>query len=256
MTTPAYLSRTELLLGSAALERLRNARVLVLGLGGVGAYAAEMLVRAGVGNLTIVDGDLVEESNRNRQLIALVSTLGRPKSEVLAERLRDINPECRITPIRQFIREEKGDELLEPDYDYVVDAIDSLSPKAYFIAKCVARGLPLISSMGSGGRLDPLQLRIADISRTYGCGLARAVRKRLARLGIRNGVETVFSPEPVPPDAIRTGLDADGKRRSTTGTISYLPAVFGCALASVVIRRLAGVTGGGRNAENPPTDPS
>lgn len=232
-----WIERTDLLLGTERLDKLRNANVLVVGLGGVGAYAAEMLCRAGVGNLTIVDGDVVEETNRNRQLPALVSTQGKPKAEVLEQRFRDINPDVRLLVINDFLRDEKTIELLDSNkFDYVVDCIDTLSPKVFLIYHAVSRGLKVVTSMGAGGKLDPAQVRIADISKSHDCKLARVVRKRLHRLGIRKGITTVFSPEEVPDEAIR--LEQSQNKNSTVGTISYMPAVFGCFVASVVIRDL------------------
>lgn len=232
-----WIERTDLLLGTERLDKLRNANVLVVGLGGVGAYAAEMLCRAGVGNLTIVDGDVVEETNRNRQLPALVSTQGKPKAEVLEQRFRDINPDVRLLVINDFLRDEKTIELLDSNkFDYVVDCIDTLSPKVFLIYHAVSRGLKVVTSMGAGGKLDPAQVRIADISKSHDCKLARVVRKRLHRLGIRKGITAVFSPEEVPDEAIR--LEQSQNKNSTVGTISYMPAVFGCFVASVVIRDL------------------
>lgn len=233
-----WIERTDLLLGTERLEKLRTASVLVVGLGGVGAYAAEMLCRAGVGNLTIVDGDIVEETNRNRQLPALVSTQGKPKAEVLEQRFRDINPDVRLVVINDFLRDEKTIELLDNShFDYVVDCIDTLSPKVFLIYHAFTRGLKVVTSMGAGGKMDPTQVRIADISNSHDCKLARVVRKRLHRLGIRKGITSVFSPEEVPEDAIR--LEQSQNKNSTVGTISYMPAVFGCFVASVVIRDLA-----------------
>lgn len=233
-----WIERTDLLLGTERLEKLRTASVLVVGLGGVGAYAAEMLCRAGVGNLTIVDGDIVEETNRNRQLPALVSTQGKPKAEVLEQRFRDINPDVRLVVINDFLRDEKTMELLDNNhFDYVVDCIDTLSPKVFLIYHAFTRGLKVVTSMGAGGKMDPTQVRIADISNSHDCKLARVVRKRLHRLGIRKGITSVFSPEEVPEDAIR--LEQSQNKNSTVGTISYMPAVFGCFVASVVIRDLA-----------------
>ena len=239
-----WIERTDLLLGTERLEKLRNASVLVVGLGGVGAYAAEMLCRAGVGNLTIVDGDVVEESNRNRQLPALLSTQGKPKTEVLEQRFMDINPEVRLVVINDFLRDEKTIELLDSNhFDYVVDCIDTLSPKVFLIYHAFTRGLKVVTSMGAGGKMDPTLVRIADISKSHDCKLARVVRKRLHRLGICKGITAVFSPEEVPEDAIR--LEQSQNKNSTVGTISYMPAVFGCFVASVVIRDLAvEITGG------------
>ncbi len=227
--------RTLLLLGQENLNALKKANVLVAGLGGVGAYAAEMLVRAGVGNLTIVDGDVVEESNRNRQLPALISTNGKTKTGVLSERFLDINPEINLISLNEFLRDERTVELLESqNFDYVVDCIDTLSPKVFLIYHAVQRGLKVVSSMGAGGKLDPSKVKVADISKSHDCNLARMVRKRLHRLGVRKGITVVFSPEEVSEDAIR--LEQGQNKNSTVGTISYMPAIFGCFVASVVIR--------------------
>ena len=235
---PPFLKRTELLFGREKLQKLRNSHVLVLGVGGVGAYTAEMLVRAGVGELTIVDGDTVEETNLNRQLAALHSTFGKPKTTVLKERFLDINPDCIIHDIFEYIENEKTDKLLETKFDYAVDAIDSLSSKVFFLKRCLELDIPIISSMGSGGRVDPLAVRIADISKTYNCGLARAVRTKLKKLGISKNIKCVFSEESVPPHAVYAYTDEAGFNHSMTGTVSYLVAVFGCVLASEVIREL------------------
>ena len=237
--TPAWLERTELLLGEEKLARLRAAHVLVVGLGGVGAYAAEMICRAGVGRLTIVDSDRVAPSNINRQLVALHSTIGREKSEVLAGRLRDINPELELTVVTRYIRDEQTDLLLDSArFDYVVDAIDTLSPKVALIKGALDRGLPLVSSMGAGAKTDPALVGICDIARTHHCPLAHMLRKRLHRLGIRTGFHAVFSPEPVRDGAVI--LSEETNKKSNVGTISYMPAVFGCACASVVVRGLVG----------------
>jgi len=231
----SWNERTLLLLGQENLNALKKANVLVAGLGGVGAYAAEMLVRAGVGNLTIVDGDVVEESNRNRQLPALVSTIGKTKTGVLSERFLDINPEINLISLNEFLRDERTVELLESqNFDYVVDCIDTLSPKVFLIYHAVQRGLKVVSSMGAGGKLDPSKVKVADISKSHDCNLARMVRKRLHRLGVRKGITVVFSPEEVSEDAIR--LEQGQNKNSTVGTISYMPAIFGCFVASVVIR--------------------
>ena len=236
----SWNERTLLLLGPESEKGLKQSNVLVVGLGGVGAYAAEMLVRAGIGNLTIVDGDVVEESNRNRQLPALVSTTGKAKTDISAERFRDINPDINLTVINEFLRDERTVELLESQsFDFVVDCIDTISPKVFLIYHAVQRGLKVVSSMGAGGKMDPLQVRITDISKSHDCKLARMVRKRLHRLGIRKGVKVVFSPEEVPEVAIR--LEPGQNKNSTVGTISYMPAVFGCFIASVVIRELSGI---------------
>ena len=232
-----WLERTGLLLGEENLERLRAAHVLIVGVGGVGGYAAEMLARAGVGRLTLADADTVAESNINRQLIALHSTVGRPKVEVLAERLRDINPEICLTLVAKYIKDEETDRLLDAvRYDYVVDAIDTLSPKLALIKGAIERGLPLVSSMGAGAKLDPTQMEIADISKTHHCPLAHMLRKRLHKIGIQSGFTAVFSSEP-PREGAMIPID-ELNHKSMVGTISYLPAVFGIGCASAVIRNI------------------
>lgn len=229
--------RTRLLLGDD-LARLQNAHVLVLGVGGVGAYAAEQLGRVGIGTLTLVDGDDIEPSNCNRQLPALTSTLGLPKAEVMADRLKEINPAVKVLTRNEFIEGGKIPQLLDSGFDFMIDAIDSLTPKVEFLLEARRRKIPLVSSMGAGGRMDPSLITVADISKTHGCALARAVRSRLREHGVSRGLKVVFSPEPVPKSAIESTVDSRGKFRSTVGTISYLPAIFGCICASVVIRGL------------------
>ena len=234
-----WLERTELLIGSENVEKLQNANVLVVGVGGVGAYAAEMIARAGVGKMTLADADTVSESNINRQLIALHSTVGREKCAVLAERLHDINPALELTCVSRFIDESSVDSLLDSaEFDYAVDAIDTLSPKIALIKGTLDRGIPLVSSMGSGGKMDPAALEIADIAKTHHCPLARVVRGRLHKLGIDRGFTAVFSAEPVREGSV---IQCDEQnKRSNLGTISYTPAMFGIGCASVVIRGLIG----------------
>ena len=232
-----WLERTSLLLGDEKLERLRNANVLVVGLGGVGAYAAEMIARAGVGRMTIADADVVSESNINRQLIALHSTVNRPKTEVMAERLRDINPKIELTIVSRFIKDDETDALLDSDkFDYVVDAIDTLSPKLALIKGALDRQIPLVSSMGAGAKTDPAKMEICDIAKTHHCPLAHMLRKRLHKIGVRKGFTAVFSPEPVREGTMI--LCDEQNKKSNMGTISYIPAVFGIGCASVVIRGL------------------
>lgn len=234
-----WLERTELLLGGEKLDMLRRARVLVVGVGGVGAYAAEMIARAGVGHMTIADADCVSESNINRQLVALHSTVGRPKCEILAERLRDINPDIELTIVNRFIKDNETDELLDSaPFDYVVDAIDTLSPKLALIKGSLDRGIPLVSSMGAGAKTDPTLMEIKDIAKTHHCPLAHMLRKRLHKIGIKRGFWAVFSPEPVREGAMI--LCEEQNKKSNVGTISYIPALFGIGCASVVIRSLVG----------------
>lgn len=235
-----WLSRTELLLGDEKLAMLKNSHVLVVGLGGVGAYAAEMICRSGIGSMTIVDGDTVHTSNRNRQLPALQSTEGRAKAEIMGQRLLDINSGLRLTIINEYIKDERMIEILDQGYDYVVDAIDTLSPKVFLIYHTVNRKMPLVSSMGAGGKFDPLSVMISDISDTTNCSLARILRKKLHRLGVRSGFTAVWSPEEIDKEKV-VPTNGEQNKASVVGTISYMPAIFGIACASVVIRDLAGI---------------
>jgi tRNA A37 threonylcarbamoyladenosine dehydratase len=231
-----WLARTELLFGTEKIEKLKNAHVLVVGLGGVGAYAAEMLCRAGIGKMTIVDGDMVEESNINRQLPATLSNVGKMKADILAQRFMDINPEIEIEVINEYIKDERLLEILQKPYDYVVDAIDTLSPKVYLIFHSLQLGLKIVSSMGSGGKINPELVKTTDISKSHNCKLARMLRKRLGRLGIRKGFKVVFSAEDVPGEAVM--IEEGINKKSVVGTISYMPPVFGCHIAAVVINDL------------------
>ena len=226
------------MLGEDRMNYLSGCHVLVVGLGGVGAYAAEQLCRAGIGKMTIVDADTVNESNLNRQLPALRSTIGRPKAEVVAQRLLDINPELELTVHNEFIRDERTEAILdEANYQFVVDAIDSLSPKVFLLYHALRRQIPVVSSMGAGAKTDPSQVRIVDISKTQNCALAKAVRKRLRTLGVNKGIAAVFSTEMANPDAV-IEVDDEQCKRTTTGTISYMPALFGCFLSAHVLRNI------------------
>lgn len=233
-----WKQRTRLLLGEEKMERLQQAHVLVVGLGGVGAYAAEMICRAGVGRMTIVDADTVQPTNINRQLPALHSTMGREKAEVLAVRFKDINPDIQLTVLPVFLKDDNIPELLDATrYDFVVDAIDTLAPKCYLIAEALKRHIKIVSSMGAGAKSDITQIRFADIWDTYHCGLSKAVRKRLQKLGIKRKLPVVFSTEQADPKSVLLTEDEQNKK-STCGTVSYMPAVFGCYLAEYVIKRL------------------
>lgn len=237
---PGWQSRTELLLGADALQRLAASRVAVVGLGGVGAMAAEMLVRAGVGHIVLVDVDTVSVSNINRQLPALHSTVGRSKCEVMRERLVDINPALNVTVLPEYLNEESIPQLLEPlQLDCVVDAIDTLSPKIALIQHYLSKGVFLVSSMGSGSKLDATKVRVDDISRSFQCSLAHMLRKRLHKLGITEGFLAVFSTER--PDRGSVVLEESRNKKSQTGTVSWLPAVFGCVCAQAVVRHIADV---------------
>lgn len=236
---PHWMGRTQILLGEEKVEKLISANVLVVGLGGVGGIAAEMMARAGVGKMTIVDADVVEATNRNRQIPALISSDGELKSEALAKRLKDINAALDLTVISEYLRDEKTFELLDNNnFDYVLDCIDTLSPKVYLITACIERRIPIVSSMGAGGRIDPSQVKIADISKTKICHLAKYVRKRMHRLGYFQGVKCVYSTE-IPEYERVIATPDDTKKKSVIGTISYMPAIFGCTVASIAIRGLA-----------------
>lgn len=230
--------RTHILLGDAGIRTLAQKHVFVAGLGGVGSYCAEALARAGVGHLTLLDHDVVATSNINRQLPALLSTVGQSKAELMRARIADINPACQLEILRSFLNSENVNQLV-PECDYVVDAIDSLACKVALVGESVKRGLRVASSMGAGNRLDPAKVRIADIGKTEMCPLAKQMRKRLHRhYGLRKGVMTVFSSEqpsaPLPPQPV----DGPGRARAVNGTISYMPPLFGMMLAGVVIRAL------------------
>lgn len=238
-----FFARTVLLVGNDKVALLRQAHVLVVGLGGVGGYAAEQLCRAGIGRLTIVDSDVVTLSNINRQIIALHSTVGRKKTALFKERMADINPECQVEAVDEFLRDERMVELLQAlPYDYVVDAIDTLSPKVFLLYHAHRLGLPTVSSMGSAGKLDPMQIHVADIADSTVCPLARMVRKQLHRLGVTTGIQVVYSTEELLPDC--SVEDPGENKRTTIGTVSYMPPLFGCCVASVAIRGILGMADG------------
>lgn len=236
MMTDLY-SRTQLLLQDEGLSRLRDANMLVVGLGGVGGYAAEQLSRAGIGRLTIVDGDEVTPTNLNRQLIALHSTIGQPKVELFRQRILDINPDCKVTALHEFLRDERTVELLQSEhFDCVIDCIDTLSPKVFLLYHAHRLGIPTVSSMGSGGKLDPSQVHATDIAKSHTCPLAAMVRKRLHHMGVYSGIRVVFSTEKVPPHAMVQ--DPSDNHLTTLGTISYMPPLFGCFVAAEAIKIL------------------
>ena len=240
MISNDWQSRTALLLGDEALVRIEHSHVLCVGLGGVGGIAAELLARTAVGEMTIVDGDTVEDSNRNRQIIATTLTTGRPKAEVMAERLMTINPELKLHVVNEFVKDDLLAEILDAaPYDCVLDAIDTLAPKVHLIAGCLDRGLKIVSSMGSGARWNPECVRCTDIEKTFNCTLAKAVRQQLHRMGYRNGgCRAVFSIEPPIRSAVQDTGCMENNKRSVLGTISYLPAVFGCHCAAAVLDEL------------------
>jgi tRNA A37 threonylcarbamoyladenosine dehydratase len=235
-----WLTRTELILDEEKLKKLKNSNVLVVGLGGVGAYAAEMISRAGIGSMTIVDGDHIHPTNRNRQLPALKSTEGLPKAEVMGKRILDINPDINLTIIQEYLKDDRMIEVLDAGFDYIVDAIDTLSPKIFLIYHSMQRKYPVVSSMGAGGKFDPTKVTVSDISETTDCSLARILRKKLHKLGIREGFTAVYSPEQIDKSKV-VATNGEHNKASIVGTISYMPAAFGIACSSVVIRDLTGI---------------
>ena len=231
--------RTALLLGEEGVARLRAAHVILFGLGGVGGHVAEALARAGVGQLTLVDADTVAESNLNRQILALRGNLGQPKAQAAAERVRTINPDCRVRPVEMFYLPENADSLPFDGADYVVDAVDTVTAKLEIITRAQAAGVPVISCMGTGNRLHPEMLRLGMLSKTSGCPLARVMRRecRARRLA---DIPVVYSEEPAltprPSDA-----DPAPGRRAVVGSVSFVPGAAGLILAGAVVRAITGV---------------
>jgi tRNA A37 threonylcarbamoyladenosine dehydratase len=233
-----WLERTELLIKEEGLEKLINASVLVVGLGGVGSFAAEFLARAGVGNMTIVDGDTVDITNINRQLPALHSTVGKHKVEVVGERLLDINPKLNLTRINEFLNPERMDQILdEGKFDYILDCIDSVTHKLKLLIAARRRKIKVVSSMGAGGKIDPSKVMVRDISKTHNCYLAKQVRKRLKKEKINKGIRCVFSNEIQKEESLKM-TDGTNYKRSFYGTISFIPAIFGLYAAAEVINHL------------------
>lgn len=233
-----WQSRTTLLLGEEKIKAINNKHVLIVGIGGVGAYVAEMLCRAGIGELSFVDDDDVSDSNKNRQLIALDSTINKSKSQVLKARLLDINPELKIHAIEKYFTQENADEILGSyPYNYVCDCIDTLSPKIFLIKSSLEWKLPLVSSLGTGGKMDVTQVKITDISESYNCRLGTILRKRLHRINIYTGFKVVFSVELIDKKSITT-TEGERNKKSNVGTISYMPPLFGIYMASEVIKSL------------------
>ena len=236
---PHWLQRTDLLVGAEKMEQLSKLHILIIGLGGVGSFAAEFLTRAGVGNLTIVDGDTVDTTNINRQLPALHSTVGKNKTDVMADRMRDINPDLNLTVINEFLTPAAVKELITEKFDYVFDCIDSVQPKQYIIVTCKQKDIRVVSSMGAGGRIDPSKVQIADISESYNCPFAQQIRKGLKKKGVRTGVTVVFSSELVDKSACML-TEGSQFKKSFYGTMAYLPALFGLHMASVVVQDVCG----------------
>jgi len=247
-------SRMQLLVGKKGQDSLTGSSVAVFGIGGVGSYAVEVLVRAGVGSLTLIDFDEICATNMNRQIYALESTVGRSKVEVMAERCRQINPVCRVIPRHAFYQAETAPELLPPGYDYVLDCIDHITAKLHLIENCVKQRIPVISSMGAANKLDPTQIKVADISSTEKCRLARIIRKELRRRGINQGVQVVYSTEEFRPlsdeahvcaaNCICPNRDEQrwscSDRRAILGSSSYIPPIFGLTMAGIVVQKLIG----------------
>lgn len=234
-----WLARTELLMGKENLNKLSGSAVMVAGLGGVGAYAAEMCVRAGFGEIIIIDSDVISYTNLNRQILALHSTVGKKKTELMEARLLDINPLLKISKVDTFIDETNVEEILgayKPDF--IIDAIDTLSPKIGLILYAVKHKIPLVSSMGAGAKYDVTMIKIKDISKSYNCPLAYVLRKRLRKCGVSKGFKVVFSEEL--PDTEAIVAVEERNKKSIVGTISYVPAVFGCACAQVAIEEMLG----------------
>lgn len=223
-------------------KRLGASHIMIVGLGGVGSVAAEMVARSGVGHITVLDCDMVSETNRNRQLPALVSTMGRRKTEVVAERLLDINPDLDLKVVDEYLTAENVSELVPRDVDYLIDAIDTLAPKLALIKFCVDNHIPLVSSMGSGAKFDITKVRIADLSKSFNCPLAFIVRKKLRKMGITKGFKVVFSEElPVEEAIVEMSAEEQAEtsnKKSQVGTISYLPVTFGCACAQAALTTL------------------
>ena len=233
-----WLQRTELLVKKEGIERLQSSNILIVGLGGVGSFAAEFLVRSGIGNLTIVDGDTVDITNINRQLPALNSTIGNNKTDVVAERILDINPEINLKKINEFLEPERMEEILTQEkFDYVLDCIDSLSPKLALIITCKRKKIKLVSAMGAGGKTDPSKVMVRDISKTNNCFLAKQIRKKLKKEQIHKGFRCVFSTEIQDENSLKM-TDGSNYKKSFYGTISYMPAIFGLYAAAEVIRFL------------------
>ena len=233
-----WLERTELLIKEDGLNNLMKANVLVVGLGGVGSFAAEFMARAGIGKMTIVDGDDVDATNINRQLIALTTTVGQSKCDLMASRILEISPEIELTVINEFLNPERMEEVVGEGFDYVLDCIDSIRPKLTLIKVCTRKKVKIVSSMGAGGKVDPTRLEISNISKTYNCKMARYVRKQLKKDKVTRKFKCVFSSE-VQDEASLKLTDGSNFKKSFYGTISYMPALFGCAVASVAIRYIA-----------------
>ncbi|QEE51114.1 tRNA threonylcarbamoyladenosine dehydratase [Flavobacterium alkalisoli] len=232
-----WTERAELLFKKEGLDRLKNAKVMVVGLGGVGSFAAEFLARAGVGNMTIVDGDVVDITNINRQLPALHSTVGQPKVKIVGDRLMDINPELNLTRVEEFLSPERAFELVTTEFDYVLDCIDSITPKLNLILAAKRKKVKIISNMGAGGKYLASKVKVSDISKTEYCPLAKNIRKRLKKEGISKGVKVVFSTEEPDQSSLKM-TDGSNFKKSFFGTNSWMPALFGLHAAETVVKHI------------------
>ena len=233
----SWLERTELLVQKEGLDKLQKAHVLIVGLGGVGSYAAEFIARAGINKITIVDGDVFDETNKNRQLPALDSTIGKSKAQVLAARLKDINKEIELTVLEEFLSPERAYEIVSKEFDYVLDCIDTITPKVNLIVAARRKKVKIISSMGAGGKLDATKIKVKDISKTKNCTMARVLRKRLKERKVDKGVKAVYSEEVQIAKSVKV-TDGTNFKKSYYGTISYMPAAFGLQAAAHVINHI------------------
>ena len=233
----SWLERTELLVKKEGIKKLQNANILIVGLGGVGSFVAEFIARAGVGKITIVDGDAFDETNKNRQLPALNSTVGKSKTTVIAQRLKDINPDLELTVLEEFLSPERAFEIVSQEYDYVMDCIDSITPKINLIVAAKRKKVKLISSMGAGGKLDASKVVVKDISKTKNCKMARALKKRLKERKVNKGITAVYSEEVQIPESLAL-TNGTNFKKSYYGTISYMPAAFGLQASSFVINKI------------------
>lgn len=238
MKHQGLFERTSILLQDEGIDKLKASRILLAGVGGVGSYAAEALARSGIGYMKIIDADTVAPSNLNRQLVALNSTVNEKKVDVMAKRIHDINPNCQVEVVSEFIRQDNMEALFSEPYDYVLDAIDSLSCKVAYVRTAWEKKYRVISSMGAGGKIDPTLIQVKEIYKTKVCKLARLMRIRLKRQGVGKGIKAVFSEEspiaPLPPEPV----SGEGRERAVNGTISYMPALFGLTMAGEVIKDL------------------
>jgi len=237
-STPLF-ERTHILIGDEGIEKLKQSHIFLAGMGGVGSFTAEALARMGVGKMTLVDHDVVSGSNLNRQLVALNSTVDTLKAEVMANRIRDINPDCEITLLTEFLTPETIPDILAQGFDVIIDAIDSLSSKSALLETAWRNDMTVFASMGAGGKMDPTQVRTGDLMDTSMCKLAKHLRAQLRKRGVGRGIQTVYSLEsplpPLPPEPV-----SRGRARAVNGTVSYMPSIFGLTLAGMVVNHIVG----------------